>query len=172
MQAFTVTAVASIHIQYMVFTWTCKSINTQMPKHTKRPPPARRLNKNPPTTPDVHHRLSWPPRNIPQGCQGSRTLHQPVTRLGRKEWMNGHHYIYMCVFHCYVRMCLYVWSYISGLNDSNQWESCSLLKWNVNGWVDEAPKQPKWNGHYVRIHVYFMITLCLWHKHAHTQCKV
>lgn len=41
-----------------------------MPTHVHQPP-ARRLNKNPPTTPDVHHRLPWPLRNILKGCQGN-----------------------------------------------------------------------------------------------------
>lgn len=38
------------------------------------PLPGRRLNKNPPATPDVHQRLSWPPRNIPQSFQGNHFL--------------------------------------------------------------------------------------------------
>ena len=55
------------------YTLTRLHTHTHIHKHTNAAtrPPARCLNKNPPTTPDVHHRLSWPPRNILQGCRGN-----------------------------------------------------------------------------------------------------
>lgn len=77
----------------------------QMPTHG---PLARHLNKNPPTTPDVHHRLSWPPRNIPRSCQDNSfggTLCQHVTSVHANDYKCSFKVTWICVHVC-ARVCM------------------------------------------------------------------
>lgn len=57
------------HKHTPAFRFTSISINIHA--NTRTLGPLLGLNKNPTTTPDMHHPLSWPPRNILQGCQGN-----------------------------------------------------------------------------------------------------
>lgn len=79
-----------------------------MPTHVHQPP-ARRLNKNPPTTPDVHHRLSWPLRIFLSVAKATAwgTLCHPVIGVGKIDVDD---------FICF--LCLWVCVRVQSLNDS------------------------------------------------------
>ena len=108
------------HTHTHTFTHTHTHTHTYIHKHTNAAtrPPARCLNKNPPTTPDVHHRLSWPPRNILQGCRGNSLGNSlPACHLSDETMIIYVFFIAtsgcVCVCVC-VRVCV-----VKGLNDSN-----------------------------------------------------
>ena len=92
LQLFHATTSIYMHIQYKQWTRKCR--------HMQRSP-ARRLNKNPPTTPDMHHPLSWPRRNILQSCQGNslgNSLPDCHPSWGGKKrgWMTMIIYVFYC----------------------------------------------------------------------------
>lgn len=96
----------------------------QMPTHG---PLARRLNKNPPTTPDVHHRLSWPPRNIPRSCQDNSfggTLCQHVTSVHANDYKCSFKVTWICVHVCArVCACSASWGYWCVCAERDGWAS-------------------------------------------------
>lgn len=138
------------HTHTHTFTLNFISMNTQMPAHVHQPP-ARRLNKNPPTTPDVHHWLSWPLRNILKGCQGN-SLGNSSPSCHSCWKRDADDFIHMC----FLWLCVCV---VKGLNDNKRGE---LHFEAVSGWMDGVVKEKQqWLKEWYVYFRFFMGRTCV-----------